>query len=298
MKLHITHLTRYQYSNPVRLNPHLLRLRPRSTSRQKVWSFSLSVSPDPIHTVVIDSIDDSLCHRLYFVGHTDFLEISTETIVDARPSMVPEDLHLFSTTAMLPMFYTDVVTRGVSSFLEPIPDSFGVENFSEEIAVRLQFRTDEFLMELARVIHRDFLHEYRESGWPTSPRETLEYRGGSCRDLAWLYVACCRHHGIAARFVSGYVFDDLKSTDAGELHAWAEVYLLGYGWVGYDPSYACQAGDRHIKLCAGNLPQLCAPVDGSFIGGPNSTSHLTTRVIIRPEPSSIDVPIAKFHTTP
>ncbi len=295
MKLHISHRTRYQYSQNVRLNPHVLRLRPRSSSRQKVWSFSLSVSPDPVHTVVIDSIDDSLCHRLYFVGHTDLLEIETESVVDPKPSMVPEDLHLFSTTAMLPMFYPEIVYRGLTPFLEPIPDSEGVANFAEALAVRLQFRTDEFLMELTRMIHRDFSHVYREQGWPMSPRETLIYNGGSCRDLAWLYVACCRHYGLAARFVSGYVFDEDKSDDGGELHAWAEVYLLGYGWVGYDPSYACQAGERHIKLCAGVLPQLCSPVDGSFIGGPGSQSTLETRVIIRPE-NGVAV-VAQIHPT-
>lgn len=283
MKLHISHLTRYRYSTGVRLNPHVLRLRPRSTSRQKVWSFSLSVSPDPVHTVVIDSIDDSLCHRLYFVGHTSLLEIETESVVDAKPLLVPEDLHLFSTTAMLPMFYPEAVYRGLIPFLEPIPDSNGVSDFSRNLAVGLQFKTDEFLMALARHIHHEFSHEYRESGWPMSPRETLSYRGGSCRDLAWLYVACCRQYGLAARFVSGYVFDETKSDDGGELHAWAEVYLLGYGWVGYDPSYACQAGERHIKLCAGVLPQLCSPVDGTFIGGPGASSILETRVIIRPD---------------
>jgi transglutaminase-like putative cysteine protease len=280
MKLHITHSTEYSYTEPVRLNPHVLRLRPRSTSRQKVWSFALTVSPDPVHTVVLDSVDDSLCHRLYFIGNTGTLQIETESVVDAKPSLVPEDLHLYSTTAMLPMVYPDAVFHGLTSFFELVPNAVQTWKYADAVANGVHYQTDHFLITLARAMNREFTQEYRQFGWPLEPDETLRQKSGSCRDLAWFYVTCCRYFGLAARFVSGYVYDDAKSDDGGELHAWAEVYLLGYGWVGYDPSYACQVGEQHIKLCAGSVPQLCSPVDGTFLGP--ASSSLTTRVLIRP----------------
>ncbi len=280
MRLFISHLTEYVYQEPVRLNPHVLRLRARSTSRQKVESFSLSISPEPVHTVVLDSIDDSLCHRLYFVGHTDRLTIETTSIVDAKPSLVPEDLHLYSTTALLPLVYSDSVCQGLASFFGGVQHATLAVAYAEQIAQRVHYQTDQFLIELARQMNQEFRQIYRESGWPMDPDLTLQLKEGSCRDLAWFYVACCRSFGLAARFISGYVYDDARCDDGGELHAWAEVYLLGYGWVGYDPSYACQAGERHIKLCAGALPHLCSPVDGSYLGVAHS--ELRTRVIIRP----------------
>ena len=282
MKLSIQHTTRYDYSEEVRLNPHILRLRPRSTSRQKVEHYSMEVHPEPVHTVTIDAIDDSLCHRLYFVGYTSYLEIVTQSLVRADPSLVPEDLHLFSTIAILPLIYPDTIFRALMPFLERVDASEVVVEYAQSVAESTRYATDAFLIELARRINREFKQIYREQGWPMDPSDTLRLKEGSCRDLAWLFLACCRYFGIASRFVSGYVFDEVRIGDGGELHAWVEVYLLGYGWVGYDPSYACQAGDRHIKLCAGVVPQLCAPVDGTFMGGPSSKSSLTTRVIIRP----------------
>ncbi|NBV43176.1 hypothetical protein EBR96_10490, partial [bacterium] len=156
MKLTISHLTHYQYSSEIRLNPHIVRLRPRSTSRQKVLSFSLAVSPDPVHTTVLDSIDDSLCHRLYFIGPSDSLTINTHSVVIAKPSLVPEDLHLYSTAATLPMVYPDVVWQGLSCFLMPIDQSDGVRQLSQSVAESVYFRTDQFLMELTRRIYQSF----------------------------------------------------------------------------------------------------------------------------------------------
>lgn len=281
MRLKINHLTTYRYSNPVALTPHMLRLRPRSTSHQRVEQFQLQMSPQPQHLLILDSIDDSLFHRLYFEGLTDSLTIETSAIVVAKESLVPNELHLF-TNPVFPMSYPPQVYGGLSPFLSRIDDSEGVFAFCDQVVTEVGGRIDRFLMALIQTIHQQFETEYREFGWPHSPNQTLLSRKGSCRDFAWLVVACCRSMGIASRFVSGYVYDHNRLRSGGELHAWAEVYLLGYGWIGYDPSYSCQVGENHIKICSGWIPELCATVEGSFIG--QAVSALQTEVSITPVP--------------
>lgn len=294
MRLKITHCTRYEYANEVSLTPHMLRLRPRSTSHQRVERFRLTVTPQPEHMMILDSIDDSLFHRLYFQYKTKLLAIETEAIVVAKESLVPDDLHLF-TNPILPVMYNTQIQGGLSPYLAVIPDSDAVMGWCQELVGKTGGRIDRFLMALVREIQQTYHTEYREFGWPHSPNVTMQRQAGSCRDLAWLMVACCRAMGIAARFVSGYVYDHTRLKSGGELHAWVEVYLLGYGWIGYDPSYACQVGERHIKICSGWVPELCATVEGSFIG--QSSSTLDTRVSIAPYPEVVHASGPVIHQT-
>ena len=97
------------------------------------------------------------------------------------------------------------------------------------------------------------------------PRVTLEKGQGACRDLAVLFVAACRALGFGARFVSGY-HQGHSEPMRRDLHAWAEVYLPGGGWRGYDPSLGLAVADRHVAVAAGTRPDQAAPISGSFRG--------------------------------
>ena len=88
---------------------------------------------------------------------------------------------------------------------------------------------------------------------------------GSCRDLAVLFCAACRAVGLAARFVSGYE-RDASLQENGDLHAWADVYLEGGGWRGYDPSRALAVASTHVAVAAASDPLLASPVSGTFRG--------------------------------
>ena len=118
---------------------------------------------------------------------------------------------------------------------------------------------------LTSFIFENFKHELREEGPAQEPDETLSRKKGSCRDFVVLFTEAARSMGFAARFVSGYTEGDL-SLMQNHLHAWAEVYLPGGGWRGYDPTLGLAVADRHVVVSSGATPLEAAPVTGSFRG--------------------------------
>jgi transglutaminase-like putative cysteine protease len=141
-----------------------------------------------------------------------------------------------------------------------------VADWAREMAGEVANVTNDFLMHLADTIHHGFHHVGRPDGDPMTPEETLAGRSGACRDTAMLYVAACRSLGLAARFVSGYSMHHPPEVSEHELHAWAEVYLPGGGWRGYDPSLGLAVADGHVVLAAAPDHRLAAPVSGSYRG--------------------------------
>ena len=126
----------------------------------------------------------------------------------------------------------------------------------------------EFVSLLAKKVRVSCAYETRDTGQPHTPEKTLATRRGSCRDLAVLYVAAAQTAGLAARFVSGYYFD--QSPAHPQLHAWAEVYIPGGGWRGYDPTIGLACYGHHIVLAAAAIPSQTAAIEGAFLGNPES----------------------------
>ena len=123
----------------------------------------------------------------------------------------------------------------------------------------------EYLIGLNRLIKDSFKVVFRELGDPLTPSETIKSGEGACRDLAVLFIEACRSVGVAARFASGY----LAASDVPEdhsLHAWAEVYLPGAGWRGFDPTLGLLVADAHVSLAVSSLYVGAAPLTGSFRG--------------------------------
>jgi transglutaminase-like putative cysteine protease len=132
---------------------------------------------------------------------------------------------------------------------------------------------------LNHAIRDRFRYEVREQPGVQSPRTTLTRGSGSCRDLAAFFMESCRHLGLASRFVTGY---NLSYADVGNgsTHAWAEVYLPGPGWKGFDPTAGAVAGSSHIAVAVAHHPETVPPVAGSFLGpaGIQPQMHVTVGV--------------------
>jgi transglutaminase-like putative cysteine protease len=102
-----------------------------------------------------------------------------------------------------------------------------------------------------------------------SPAETLEKSGGSCRDFATLFMEVCRLLGLAARFVSGYMHSP-EITGRMSMHGWAEVYLPGAGWIGFDPSWGILASFNYFPVAVTRHSEHAPPISGTYIGTPRS----------------------------
>jgi transglutaminase-like putative cysteine protease len=128
-------------------------------------------------------------------------------------------------------------------------------------------------------VHKDCAKIVREEGPPQPAGVTLRQRRGSCRDLAVLFIDACRVFNIGARFVSGYqrYGQDPKRR---YMHAWAEVYLPGAGWRGYDPTHAIVVADAHVAVAACRAPAGAAPLEGGFTGtqGVSSTMEVCLEI--------------------
>src|SRR5207253_9028056 len=182
------------------------------------------------------------------------------------------DFFLEPSAERYPFRYEALEDRQLKPFLEPLPAGPLLEQFLSSID-RQEVRTIDFLVHLNQRLQREIQYMIRMEPGIQTPEQTLELACGSCRDTAWLLVQILRRLGLAARFVSGYLIQrkpDVKplegpagpTGDFTDLHAWAEVYLPGAGWIGLDPTSGLFAGEGHIPLSASPEPQSAAPVSG------------------------------------
>lgn len=264
MRYAIHHLTRYRYSRPVFLHPQTIRLRPREDTAQRLLDFRMEIEPEPAgRTYCLDPEGNPVVH-VWFEGMTDHLEITVDSQVRTLRSNPFDFILLDSQTQFLPVNYPEKQAALLYTALQA-GSSSGVKDWAADLAQQAEGRTFDFLDLLTRRIYEMTEKVVREEGNPYPAEQTLQQRAGSCRDLAVLFIEACRSQGLAARFVSGYQEGDPQQQQ-NQLHAWAEVFLPGGGWRGYDPSLGFAVADRHIPLAASALPSEAAPVNG-FFGG-------------------------------
>lgn len=263
MKFSIRHHTVYRYSHPVRLSPQLLRFHPRDDGAQRVDDYQVSIAPTPV------GHNDHLCMEgnrvtgVWFEGETDCFEIDANMQVETLRSNA-FDFILAPESVVLPVRHAHDLACA-QCYLQRIDADDAVTAFAAELSLTVNRDTLSFLDHLNRQIYAEFTQVIRDKGEPQSPALTLHTRHGACRDLAALFVDCCRAEGIPARFASGYQ----KGHDQLErryLHAWPEVYLPGAGWRGFDPTHGEVVADTHVTVAAAAHSRDTMPVSGSFRG--------------------------------
>ena len=290
MLLSIRHHLRYVYDRPVFLEPMTLRLTPKQDCSQQLLVHSLRLDAAPAGSSAIQAADGSGALVCWFLEERDQLEITMEARVRTlRPN--PFDwIITFAPAQRLPARYPAAEAAALAAYLDrPLgigpgagdgPGAGSVAAWAAGLAVAVEHDTAAFLIELADRIHHDFQHVGRFEGEPMAPEQTLAGRSGACRDTAMLFVAACRSQGLAARFVSGYSIHHPPEVTEHELHAWAEVYLSGAGWRGYDPSLGLAVADGHLVLATAPDHRLAAAVTGTY-RGTGVTSTMTYALSVR-----------------
>lgn len=258
----IRHHTQYSYSQPVLLNPHQLRFHPRDDGAQRVVDFQLNITPIPLGRGDHLDLEGNRVTQVWFDNNkTDQFIIDVSLQVETLRYNA-FDFLLAPEAAVLPIAHNNAFAQ---AYLERIDVDDTVTAFAAELSLSVNRDSLSFLDHLNRQLFSDFSHIHRETGAPQTPAHTLQQRSGACRDLAVLFVDCCRAEGIAARFVSGYQKGDLQS-ERRHLHAWPEVYLPGGGWRGFDPTHGLPVADTHVSIAASAHSRDSMPVTGSFIG--------------------------------
>ncbi|AFZ34507.1 transglutaminase domain protein [Stanieria cyanosphaera PCC 7437] len=283
MLYQISHQTTYTYSQTVSLNPHFVRLCPRCDHWQKLHNFSLLISPQPQGISELIDLDGNNVSKVWFNTPTNQLNLQILAQVETWQTN-PFNYLLQPWTTTLPLDYPSSLYTQLKSYLKPysfLLDTVIVE-LAEEIIQEVNANTVAFLSKLNQCIYENCQYITRETGEPWQAGITWRRKQGSCRDFAILFMEVCRAVGLAARFVSGYQEGDPEQQER-DLHAWAEVYLPGAGWRGYDPTHGLAVSDRNIALAASAIPSYTAPVSGTVNSqnGTKADSRLAAQIMIK-----------------
>jgi len=280
VKLSIRNRTSYRFDRPVFLEPHVIRLRPRVDAALWPIALVLEVDPQPAGRAEYLDLEGNVVTQVWFDGTTDHLAIESHSTVETLLTD-PFNFLLDGPGRLLPDAYPVELGNRLRTYRKA-PDAVprAVQELALATAEEVGRRQERFPSALATRLHREFEVETRDEGPPSAPEDTVAERRGACRDLAVLFIECCRGMGLAARFVSGYVYID--GSGDRELHAWAEVYLSGGGWRGYDPTLGLVVADRHVAVAAAAEAADAAPLSGSYRG--SATASLETLVELATAP--------------
>lgn len=279
MRIAVVHHTHYRYSEPVYLEPHIIRLRPREDTCQRLASWALEISPAPSGRSECLDQDGNVVVRVWFNAPTPALRLRTQFKLETLREN-PFNYLLTAHDLQLPMRYAEPLRIPLTPYLHQREASPLVQSFAESLAAESKWQTLTFLNALNQRLFATTRQIIREVGAPHPAEQTLAEQQGSCRDLSVLFCAACRAVGIAARFVSGYE-RDASLQENGDLHAWSEVYLEGAGWTGYDPSRALAVAASHVAVAAASDPLLAAPVTGTYRG--SATANLEFSISMQAE---------------
>ena len=308
--LEVEHVTTYRYNKPVEFSPHRVMFRPRAAHDIRVLSATLEASPHSKQHWVQDVFSNSVAVVEPRVP-ADVLELRARFVIEHFGTKNLE-LPIDPEAENYPFQYADEDRMDLATFLPPqYPDDQAMlrEWVAQFMPRRGTIDTRSVLSNINESIRTDFTYQSRDAMGTQRPSETLTQRSGTCRDFALLMIEVVRGLGIAARFVSGYLYDkaldtpeapavrntglqqgvrQVESRDeganvlgAGATHAWLNVYLPGAGWVPYDPTNTLFGGTDLIRVAYTRKPEQAAPVSGSWFGEADDFAGMDVSVSVR-----------------
>lgn len=282
----VVHSTRYRYAAPVQLTTHRVMLRPRDSHDLRLRATTLGLTPSAATTRwAHDVYGNSVCFLDWDKAASDTLEIVSTLDIDHYPAGAAAPAETLDPAAeTYPFSYPPEEFPDVARLMERQyrdPDR-AIDSWVRRFAnAGGSTPTMQLLTSITEAIKADFTYAAREAEGTNPPTETLASKSGACRDFALLMMEAARALGLAARFVSGYLYDDDKAdatVGGGATHAWCAVYLPGAGWVEFDPTNGLIAGRNLIRVCSARTPEQAVPVAGGFVGRPGDFLGMTVNV--------------------
>jgi transglutaminase-like putative cysteine protease len=280
MKLRIQHRTTYRYAQKVIFGPHRLRLRPREGHDIHIEQSVLEITPAHQIHWIRDVGGNS-------IAVVNFSEMASELVVYSdlilnHFEINPFDFYIEPEAVQYPFVYDSETSLELTALIQQVygPDAGRIREWLGQFwRLGQAIGTLDLLRQLNEHIYRTFRYQARDEPGVQSPSQTLEKSSGSCRDFATLFIEACRCLGLGARFVSGYILSGGAIGAGASTHAWAEVYLPGGGWKGFDPTLGLLTTSQHVPVAVSRHPENAMPISGSFTG-PKS-AFLNVEVSVR-----------------
>ncbi len=271
--LNVRHVTTYRYLRPVEFGEHRMMMRPRDGHDQRLLWSQLHIEPAPTRLRWLYDAFDNCVAVASFSGAAASLRVESlftvERIVDDSPGVEIDPRARVFPFSYAPEELPDIARSIERLYSDPAGDlDRWVRRF---IAPGGTTQTSHLLMTMTYAIKEGFSYQRREESGVQSPRRTLDLLRGSCRDFAVLMMEAARALGIAARFVSGYVYAPRREGEdirlgGGATHAWCQIYLPGAGWVEFDPTNGLIGGRDLIRVAVARDPAHATPLTGIYFG--------------------------------
>ena len=285
----ITHTTCYRYSSPVTFGEHRVMFRPRDSHDQRVLATDLQVGPEAVVRMIQDPHSNSVA-LVTPLGAASELKIVCSFTIEHAHSQYPE-LQLSPSALIFPFAYSVEERFDLEHYMRPHhddPDGVLTHWARQFMRTDGPTGTRNLLLNMNQFIRDHFGYAQREQEGTQTPLQTLSLGTGTCRDFALLMMEAIRRLGVAARFVSGYLYDqaldsgsDAGTVGAGTTHAWLQAYLPGAGWVTFDPTNNLLGGNQLIRVGVARDPSQASPISGNWFGAGNAFLGMTATVQVR-----------------
>lgn len=291
--LSIRHVTRYAYRNPVALGEHRMMLRPREAYDQRLLSYDLTITPEPSRLRSMHDVFGNCVSVAGFEGRTRELVFDSQVRLDHTPlpAFADVDGEIEVYTGAMPFAYSaddlpDLMLSMARQYADPTGE---VDRWAQRFVRQVGATSLQALLsEMTQAIYADFKYRTRLNGPAQDPLQTLTSRSGSCRDYAVLMIEAVRSLGLAARFVSGYIYSPYAGPEhsrigGGHTHAWVRVYLPSCGWVEFDPTNGIVGNADLVRVAIARDPRQATPLHGTWSGDASDYVGMEVEVDVRTE---------------
>jgi len=286
-RLKVSHVTTYNYANPVRFGDHRMMFRPRDSHDLRILSTRLNITPKPVALRWLHDVFGNSVAIASFDAEATALRFESDILLQHFEVEEP-DTPIEEYARIYPFRYPDAEIPDLESLIAPqYPDSERLlESWTKSLVSAGGYSdTWDMLGQMTRAIHHDIAYQARDAEGLQSPAETLTLRTGSCRDLAVLMMEAVRALGFAARFVSGYLYapdiDGAGNIGGGATHAWTQIYLPGSGWVEFDPTNGIVGNRDLIRVAVARDPNQAVPLRGTWTGAPGDFLGMQVEVAVK-----------------
>jgi transglutaminase-like putative cysteine protease len=285
--LTIHHKTEYRYARPVAFGEHRIMLRPRDGHDLRVLESRLDIVPEPMRLRWIHDVFGNSVAIADFDERAQTLAFTSSATVDHNPAeefaLTPDDRAYFYPFLYDDEEFPDLVQCITPQYSDPDGElSAWARNFLDPDAPTPTFK---ILSGMTHGIHEAFIYRKRHEQGTQHPLDTLQTGSGTCRDYALFMIEALRRLGIAARFVSGYLFvpDDRDGhVGGGSTHAWVQVYLPSAGWIEFDPTNGIVGARDLIRVAVARDPRQAIPLHGTYLGSADAFIGMEVNIHVVP----------------